>query len=148
MEYLHGEPITVYRKEHNPGLRELLDKFCRACDAIHYANTLRVIHCDLKPQHILIDAEGFPRVLDFGLAKLFDPSIRREAPAALAGTPAYMSPEQAAGEIDEIGPWTDVYALGIILFELLAGRRPYEVPRGRWRRSSRESGQGPLSSGS
>ena len=130
MEYVHGVPISVYKTEQTPDLPELLEKFCQACDAIDDANTLQVIHCDLKPLHILIDSNGLPRVLDFGLARLLDPSVPREARPLLAGTPAYMSPEQVTDEFGEIGPWTDVYALGIILFELLAGRRPYDVPRG------------------
>ena len=130
MEYVRGDPITVYQKERTLELPELLEKFCQACGAIDHANTLRVIHCDLKPQHIVINTEGFPRVLDFGIARLFDPSLPREAQLMVAGTPATMSPEQVTDELGRIGPWTDVYALGIILYELLAGRRPYEVPVG------------------
>jgi serine/threonine protein kinase/Tfp pilus assembly protein PilF len=124
MEYVPGVPITIYKKEKAPELPTLLDKFLQACAAIRHAHDRGIIHCDLKPDHIQIDADGFPRVLDFGLARLLD----RCTPFVVAGTLAYMSPEQLSDEFGEIGPRTDVYALGIILYELLAGRRPYEIP--------------------
>jgi tetratricopeptide (TPR) repeat protein len=130
MEYVRGARITVYQKEEAPELPELLNKFLQACAAVRYAHSLGIFHCDLKPEHILIDANGFPRVLDFGLARLLDPSLEREEQLFVAGSPPYMSPEQVNDEFGEIGPGTDVYALGIILFELLAGQRPYEVPAG------------------
>ncbi len=128
MECVRGVPITVYKQQQTPKLPELLEKFCRACSAIDYANELRIIHCDLKPQHILIDGDGQLHVIDFGLARLLDPSLPRDVRRFFEGTPAYMSPEQVTDKFGKIGPGADVYALGIILFELLAGRRPYEVP--------------------
>jgi hypothetical protein len=127
MEKVNGTPITEYARERSLALPDLLDLFLRVCEVIGSAHDMGVIHCDLKPEHILIDKDGAPHVLDFGLARLYDPSIPPRLTNLLAGTPAYMSPEQATDEAGGIGPWTDVYALGVILYELLAGRRPYDV---------------------
>jgi non-specific serine/threonine protein kinase/serine/threonine-protein kinase len=127
MEYVRGTPITTYHQEQCLPLRELLELFLQVCAAVHYVHEMRVIHRDLKPEHILVDGRGIARVLDFGLAQLFDPSLPRRTREFLSGTPAYMSPEQVSDEHGEVGPWSDVYALGLILYEALAGRRPYEV---------------------
>jgi serine/threonine protein kinase len=128
MKYVYGDPITIYQRDRSLELTETLELFLKACDAVENAHSSHVVHCDLKPQHILIDTAGQPHVLDFGLARLFDPSIPDAARDLFAGTPAYTSPEQAFGL--DVGFWSDVYTLGIILYELLTGRRPYEVPEG------------------
>jgi serine/threonine protein kinase len=130
MEFVHGVPITTYQTAQSLAPSKLLRLFIEVCMAVDYAHERKVVHCDLKPEHILIDARGLPRVLDFGLARLFDPSLPREARAFLSGTPAYMSPEQVTGDYGNIGFWTDIYALGLILYQLLCGHRPYEVPPG------------------
>jgi serine/threonine protein kinase len=129
MEFVRGDPITKYQREREMDVPETVDLFLRVCDAIIHAHELRVIHRDLKPQHILIDKNGFSHILDFGLSRLFDPSLPLAARELFAGTPDYMSPEQVDDSIDlGVGFWSDVYALGMILFELVSGRRPYEVP--------------------
>jgi serine/threonine protein kinase len=97
--------------------------------AVHYAHSHGIVHRDLKPSNILLTREGVPRISDFGLAKLEgerEEDSSRTLEGTVIGTPSYMAPEQAMGEIREVGPATDIYALGTILYELLAGRRPFQ----------------------
>ena len=124
MEFVAGAPITAYCQQSRATLVERLRLFEQVCDAVAYAHRHLVVHRDLKPANILVDADGRVRLLDFGIAKL----LGEDAPAlthtaSLLLTPAYSAPEQIAG-----GPITtavDVYALGLLLFELLAGCRPW-----------------------
>jgi serine/threonine-protein kinase len=95
--------------------------------AIHYAHTCGVLHRDLKPSNILIDPEGHPFVSDFGLAKRIDVDSSLTQSGALLGTPSYMAPEQAARGRGEIGPASDVYSLGAILYQMLTGRPPFQA---------------------
>jgi serine/threonine-protein kinase len=101
----------------------LVEKVARAVQHVHEQ---QVLHRDLKPANILLDEQGEPRVTDFGLAKLCDSDLELTRPGAVIGTAAYMAPEQAAGQVDQIGATTDVWALGVILYELITGRRPFE----------------------
>ena len=87
--------------------------------ALHYAHGKGFIHCDLKPSNILIDGDGQPQITDFGLARRAAEDSSLTATGAILGTPSYMAPEQAAGQRKSIGPATDVYGLGAILYELL-----------------------------
>jgi tetratricopeptide (TPR) repeat protein len=93
--------------------------------AMHTAHQAGVVHRDLKPANVLLTEEGTPKITDFGLAKQLDAESGQTRTGAVMGTPAYMAPEQAAGRTHEIGPATDVYALGAILYELLTGRPPF-----------------------
>ena len=98
------------------------------CEAVHYAHQNLVVHRDLKPGNILVSADGSPKLLDFGIAKLLDAATRAEDPVATLSpvlTPDYASPEQVRGQT--VTTATDVYSLGVVLYELLAGRRPFTI---------------------
>ncbi len=131
MEYVHGEPLDRYCDRLQLGLRERLQLFLDICSAVQYAHQNLVVHRDLKPANILVTSEGAPKLLDFGIAKLLDAG---EAAAAMALTrmndrlltPEYASPEQILGR--QVTTASDVYALGVVLYELLTGLRPYVVP--------------------
>jgi serine/threonine-protein kinase len=125
MERVEGEPIDRYCDERKLSVQERLRLFQGVCAAVQYAHQNLVVHRDLKPSNILVDAHGVPKLLDFGLAKLLNPEIFGEAATgtALAMTPEYASPEQARGQ--RITTATDVYSLGVVLYELLTGHRPY-----------------------
>ena len=133
MEFIDGVRLDEFVRSRQLRIGELLLRFTTICDAVNYAHQHGVIHRDLKPSNILVDAAGEPHVLDFGLAKSQRSSSPHETTVALlsltgqvVGTLAYMSPEQAAGTA-EVDLRTDVYSLGVILYELLAGRTPYSV---------------------
>jgi hypothetical protein len=102
----------------------LVEKIARA---VHVAHVHGILHRDLKPANVLLDEHGEPLIADFGLAKFLDGGPGLTDPGQVVGTPAYLSPEQAAGRNDLFGPATDVWALGVILFELLTGRRPFSA---------------------
>src|ERR1019366_2321625 len=126
MEYVDGVPLTEYCRVHNCGIEERLKLFRAVCEAVHYAHEHTVVHRDLKPSNILVRPDGSVRLLDFGIAKQFDPketSVDQTGTRAM--TPAYAAPEQIRG--DRVGVPTDVYALGVILYELLAGRLPFDL---------------------
>ncbi len=99
----------------------------KVAEAISYAHGRNVIHRDLKPANVLLDQSGEPRVTDFGLARRMDSDSGMTKTGAVMGTPSYMPPEQAAGKTSEVGPWSDVYSLGAILYCLLTGRPPFQA---------------------
>ena len=131
MEYVEGQGLREYCDRNKLNVTQRLGLFLKVCDAVAYAHQQLIVHRDLKPGNILVTAQGTPQLLDFGLSQVLGAG-EGAAEVTQAGfpmmTPAYASPEQARGE-----PYTvlsDVYSLGVILYELLAGRRPYEVPAG------------------
>ncbi len=127
MEYVEGLPIDQYCDVNQLGIDERLRIFRKVCSAVQYAHEKRVIHRDLKPANILIAKGAVPRLLDFGIAKLLNPECFQTALATRTDwrpmTPEYASPEQIRGQA--VTPATDVYSLGVLLFELLTGHRPY-----------------------
>ena len=129
MEYIEGEPIDQYCNHHNLSILERLKLFRTVCAAVHYAHQNLVIHRDLKPGNILITADGTVKLLDFGIAKILNPEISQtvEKTATLMRlmTPEYASPEQVRGEL--VTTASDVYSLGVVLYELLTGHRPYRI---------------------
>jgi tetratricopeptide (TPR) repeat protein len=120
LEYVDGEPLHRWCERERPSLRARLQLFLKICDAVGHAHRRLVVHRDLKPGNVLVDRAGEPRLLDFGIAKLLD--AERDHTTQLAITPAYAAPEQLRGE--EVSTVTDVYALGLLLFRLLAGALP------------------------
>jgi len=129
MEQVDGEPIDVYCEKNQLGTDERLRLFCQVCSAVQHAHRSLIVHRDIKPTNILVDRSGVPKLLDFGIAKLLDPSVSQGRPETLTGsrllTPEYASPEQIRGQ--PITTAADVYALGVLLYELLTGTRPYQV---------------------
>ncbi|MFT3791095.1 MAG: serine/threonine-protein kinase [Rudaea sp.] len=122
MEYVEGEHLAVYCRARGLPLAERLALFMQVCDAVAYAHTRLVVHRDIKPANILVTREAQAKLLDFGIARLLDDETR-EATRTLQMTPAYAAPEQLSG--GRIGTATDVYALGVTLFELLTDRLPW-----------------------
>ena len=127
MEYVEGSPIDEYCNRRGLSVDERLQLFAKVCGGVQYAHQKQVIHRDLKPSNILVTSDGVPKLLDFGIAKVLGPELPGQALVTQTGTrcmtPAYASPEQVRGR--SVTAATDVYSLGVVLYELLAGRRPY-----------------------
>jgi serine/threonine-protein kinase len=125
MELVEGAPLTTYVRDRAPGIEETLRLFLAVCSAVDFAHRSLVVHRDLKPSNILVTPSGDVKLLDFGLAKLLEPDLdpRLTRTEMRALTPAYAAPEQVTGE--PVTTATDVYALGVLLFELLAGELPH-----------------------
>jgi serine/threonine protein kinase len=128
MEYVEGVPLTDYCRQHNCSIPERLRLFRDVCEAVLYAHQHAVIHRDLKPSNILVKDDGTVRLLDFGIAKHLQ-SLGEAVDQTMTGlrlmTPAYAAPEQIRGE--QVGIQSDVYSLGVVLYELLAGRLPFDL---------------------
>lgn len=130
MEYVAGEPLYQFCDSHKLSIKERLQIFIQVCEAVDAAHQIKVVHRDLKPSNILVKRDGTPKLLDFGIAKLLDPDIADTTidPTATQMrimTPEYASPEQVSGS--EITTVSDIYSLGVLLYELLSGHRPYRL---------------------
>lgn len=128
MEYIQGQPIDRYADERRLEVKERLGLFLQVCDAVSYAHQHLIVHRDIKPQNILVTPSGVPKLLDFGSAKALQEAGGQQGADTLSGfqplTPDYASPEQFEGR--PTTTQTDVYSLGVVLYELLAGRSPYQ----------------------
>jgi len=130
MELVDGVPLDRYAKSKALSRHQILALMQKVCQAVLYAHLRAVIHRDLKPSNILVSPDGQPHVLDFGLAKALleeDDALTISVEGQIAGTPAYMSPEQAAGHHSQTDTRTDVFSLGVILYELLTGQSPHDL---------------------
>jgi len=134
MEYIQGRMLTEHADVQRLDTRARLDLVARTCDAVHHAHQRGIIHRDLKPANILVDEVGQPKVLDFGVARLAHRALTgmhvttlHTGVGQLIGTLPYMSPEHVGGDPREVDIRTDVYALGVVLYQLLTGRLPHDV---------------------
>src|SRR5215831_984452 len=129
MEYVEGIPVNRYCNARGLSTRDRLRLFQALCSAVHYAHQHLVVHRDLKPANILVSSDGVPKLLDFGIAKVVDPwrtgSLQVTRSLLNPMTPSYASPEQVRGET--ITTATDIYSLGVVLYELLTAQLPYRV---------------------
>jgi len=133
MEYVPGEPITTYCDRHKLTTRQRLELFIHACEAVHHSHQKAIIHRDIKPSNVLVMvADGKPvvKVIDFGVAKALDHRLTEKTlfteRGQIIGTPEYMSPEQAEMGAMDVDIRTDIYSLGVLLYELLAGVLPFD----------------------
>ena len=136
MELVRGERITMFCDRHRLTIRERLELFLLVCEAVQHAHQKGVLHRDLKPSNVLVIREqerALPKIIDFGIARVFESEAAgsdapRTREAILLGTPEYMSPEQAGASPGGMDTRTDIYSLGVLLYELLAGHLPYRFP--------------------
>lgn len=127
MEFIDGAELNTVIKDKKIPLATMLQIFIKVCYAIEHAHEQNLIHRDLKPENIMLTKKGEPKVMDFGLAKpTEDDNQRLTAAGVILGTITHMSPEQAMGRTDELDRRTDIYSLGVILYNILTGRLPFE----------------------
>ena len=134
MQYIEGKPLDEYVQSEKLSTRQIMELFNKVCSGVAYAHQRGVMHRDLKPGNILVDANGEPHILDFGLAKLIGDSDQANTdmamtsiPGKVIGTLAFMSPEQASARPESMDVRTDVYSIGVILYKILTDNYPYDI---------------------
>jgi tRNA A-37 threonylcarbamoyl transferase component Bud32 len=125
LEYVRGRTLQQYAQQERPSPRKAAALLARLARALGVAHRRGVIHLDLKPNNLMIDEAGQPRIIDFGMAHIRHAWTGEDRPGVCGGTPAYMAPEQGRGEWRQLSPQTDIFALGAVLYELLAGKAPF-----------------------
>ena len=129
VEFIQGTTLAEHLEKHRPGVREAAELIAAVADALDYAHRSGVIHRDIKPSNIMIDGDGKPHLMDFGLAKRATDVVTMTEEGQVLGTPAYMPPEQARGESLHVDLRGDIYSLGVVLYELLTGELPFRGTR-------------------
>ena len=120
-----GESLANWLREQHPSTRDMVVLLAKVADALHFAHEHGIVHRDFKPSNVVIDQQGEPHLMDFGLAKREVGEVTMTIDGQVVGTPAYMSPEQAAGSTHWVDRRTDIYSLGVVLFEVLTGELPF-----------------------
>jgi hypothetical protein len=128
LEYVDGQSLSTALRDQNPPMEFVANIALQLADALDYAHQERIIHRDVKLSNVVMTSDGHPKLVDFGLAKIMDADATQTVDGSILGTPGYMSPEQASGNIKQVGPLSDQYSLGVVLYRLLAGRLPFEGP--------------------
>ena len=125
---VRGETLAKLRDARTLSVRAIVAIVRDLAEALDHAHAQKITHRDLKPANVIVDERGRPHLTDFGLARRLDVDSELTGEGTVLGTPAYMSPEQAAGRANEADGRSDIYSLGVVLYELLTGRRPADVP--------------------
>lgn len=125
-QFVNGMPLSRRIREAPPDFRQAMLWVRQLADALSYAHSEGIVHRDIKPDNIMLDEKLVPQIMDFGLARRTDEDAVMTTDGSIMGTPAYMSPEQARGDIALVGPASDQFSLGVVMYELLVGRRPFD----------------------